>query len=295
MLSTAQSANQTTSEAIPKRIAVVNDLSGFGRCSLALQLPLLSVLGLQCCPLPTAILSSHCGFDRFFFDDYTEKIPSYLAEWKHLQLTFDGVYTGFLGSAKQIDIVRGFIQHFAKKALVLVDPVMGDDGMIPPPYTDSLCDQLKQLVAMADLITPNLTEAARLADMPYCPEPDDETLFHMATRLLSLGCQTIVITGILRSNQMGNLIIRPQTAPEWVWTESVGERRVGTGDLFSSLLMGRLLQGYTLREAVCESAAFVSKAMRYSKQHQIPIQDGIAFEPLLSSLLSGKEFPHAIS
>lgn len=295
MLSTAQSANQTAAKAMPKRIAVINDLTGFGRCSLAVQLPLLSVLGLQCCPLPTAILSNHCGFDRFFFDDYTAKMPAYLAEWEHLQLTFDGVYTGFLGSAAQIDIVRGFIQRSAENAFVLVDPVMGDDGVIPPPYTDALCDQLRRLAALADLITPNLTEAAKLTDMPYEPEPDDKTLFCMASRLLALGCQSAVITSILRGSQMGNLIIRPHADPEWVWTEPTPQRRVGTGDLFSSLLLGRLLQGYSLKQAVCEAADFVGRAMHDSEQRQIPLQEGIAFEPLLSSLFSRKEPLHAIS
>lgn len=283
MIQSAHSAKLTLPLALPKRVALINDLTGFGRCSFTAQLPLLSVLGLQCCPVPTAILSNHCGFDHFFFDDYTAHIPAYLAEWKRLQLTFSAVYTGFLGSPAQIALVKDFITQFAPDALILIDPVMGDDGIIPPPYTDALCDKLKQLVSLADVITPNVTEACKLADMPYCPAPSDETLRHIAERLLALGCQAAIITGIQRKGYVGSFICRRDVKPEWIWNPCTGQRRVGTGDLFSSVLLGRLLQQHSLTSAACEAAGFVYKALVYSEQAQVPLQDGIAFEPLLSS------------
>ena len=160
-----------------RRIAVINDLTGFGRCSLTVQLPVLSSMGLQVCPVPTAVLSNHCGFDHFFFDDYTDRLPAYLSEWRRLGLTFDAVYTGFLGSQAQIDIVADFIREFTVPgAVIMVDPVMGDEGVIPPPYDDALCCRMRQLIRHADIITPNLTEAAKLCDRPYQPDPDRKSV-----------------------------------------------------------------------------------------------------------------------
>lgn len=280
-----------------KRIALINDLTGFGRCSLTVQLPILSALGLQCCPVPTSILSNHCGFDHFFFDDYTSKLPAYLAEWRRLGLTFDGIYTGFLGSEAQIDLVLQFIDEFAApNALILVDPVMGDDGVIPPPYDDALCQRMQQLIGSAHIITPNLTEAAKLCGLPYEANPDDETLALMGHKLIELGCQTAIITGIPHGDLVGNYIYRQNGTASWVWNALCGQRRVGTGDLFSSVLMGSLLQhsqppNYTLpldalEFAAQKAATFTQNALQYSLAHQIPVDDGIFFEPLLYQLTS---------
>ena len=279
-----------------KRVALINDLTGFGRCSLTVQLPVLSALGVQCCPVPTAVLSNHCGFDHYFIDDYTAKIPAYLSEWRRLGLSFDGIYTGFLSSQAQIDLVQQFIQEFAAPgALIMVDPVMGDEGIISEPFDDALCSRMRRLIALADVITPNLTEAAKLCDLPYDPSPDDEKLGLMGKRLISLGCQTAIITGIPHGDLVGNFIYRQNGTASWVWNSLCGQRRCGTGDLFSSVLMGCLLQhtvpSYelpmdTLEFAAQKAATFTQNALQYSQAHQIPIDDGIFFEPLLYQLTS---------
>ena len=136
-----------------KKVAAINDLSGFGRCSITVALPVLSAHGVQCCPVPTAILSNHTGFGTYFFDDYSDKMMTYIDAWENLGLDFDCIYTGFLGSEKQIDIVENFIKK-SENSWVLVDPVMADDGEIYSTYTPVMCEKMKRLVSLADVVTP---------------------------------------------------------------------------------------------------------------------------------------------
>ena len=151
-----------------KKIAIVNDMTGFGRCSIAAQLPIISAMKIQCCPLPTAILSAHTGFPSFFFDDYTSKMKDYMNNWKELNINFDGIATGFLGSKEQIDVVVEFMEKFKDNTtIVVVDPVMGDYGELYATYTKEMCNEMKKLLKYADIITPNLTEACRLIDVEY--------------------------------------------------------------------------------------------------------------------------------
>ena len=151
-----------------KKIAVINDMSGFGRCSIAVSMPIISAMKVQCCPVPTSIFSNHTGFPEFFFEDYTAKMQPYIDNWKKLGLEFDGIQTGFLGSEQQIEIVKRFISDFrTERTTVIIDPVMGDHGKPYPTYTDELCQAMKQLVGYADILTPNLTEACILTDTPF--------------------------------------------------------------------------------------------------------------------------------
>ena len=150
-----------------KRVALINDLSGIGRCSLAVALPIISVMGHECASLPTAILSNHTAFDDYTFYDFTDKMHGFIDCWQKLGVGFDTVYTGFLGSVHQIDIAIDFIDDFGKDAIKLVDPVMGDDGKIYDTYTEEMRKHLKRLVHKADIITPNLTELCELCDTPY--------------------------------------------------------------------------------------------------------------------------------
>lgn len=152
------SAAQRADHNRQKKIAAVNDLTGFGRCSLTVQIPIISKLRVQCCPVPTAILSNHTGFDSFYADDYTDHLAAYTAEWKKLGLTFSGIATGYLGSERQFGMVRNFIRDFSdEKTVVIVDPVMGDGGRTYASYSDEMCEGMRHLTALADLITPNLT------------------------------------------------------------------------------------------------------------------------------------------
>lgn len=156
-------------------VAAVNDMSGFGRCSLTVAIPILSAMGVQCCPLPTALLSNHTGYPTYYFSDYTDSMEVYYKEWLKLDLDFAAVYSGFLGSEKQVSIVMEMIEAFRKKQaakgiavpLAVIDPVMGDNGAVYATYTDELCAKMRQLVSVADIITPNLTEACILLEEDY--------------------------------------------------------------------------------------------------------------------------------
>jgi pyridoxine kinase len=151
-----------------KKIALINDVTGFGRCSAAVELPIISTLKVQCCVVPTSIFSNHTGFPSFYFDDYTSKMQKYIDEWKKLELSFKGIATGFLGSAEQINIVKKFLEEFkTDETIVVIDPVMGDYGKIYSTYTDEMCQLMKELVGYADILTPNLTEACILTDTNY--------------------------------------------------------------------------------------------------------------------------------
>lgn len=188
-----------------KKIAAINDYSGFGRCSIAVELPVISAMKIQCCPMPTSIFSNHTGFDSFYFKDFTENMPPYMAEWKKLNLKFDGIVTGFLGSHNQIAIVEEFFKNFkTEDNIVVIDPVMGDYGNLYPTYTDETCQEMKKLVKYADILTPNLTEACIITDEPYRPDYSNDELKKIAMKLVAMGPSKIVITGIQRGHYIGN-------------------------------------------------------------------------------------------
>ena len=244
-----------------KKIAVINDLSGYGRCSLTVAIPVLSAMGHQCCPVPTAILSSHTEFPVYFFDDYTEKMTPYTDKWKELGLSFDAIATGFLGSEAQIEIVMDIIRKLdAEKTFVVVDPVMGDHGHAYETYTPEMCEQMKELVCMADVVLPNVTECCILTDTPYKEENwTRKELLNMAMML--------------------------RLDARFIRTKSSGGERPGTGDVFSSVVAGALLNGKSLPEAVTQAAGFVKDCIKVSDEEQIPHANGVCFEKILGKLI----------
>ena len=192
-----------------KRIALVNDITGFGRCSIAVELPLISAMKIQACPLPTAILSVHTGFPEHYIDDYTERMTPYIDNWQANGLEFDGICTGFLGSVEQINIVEDFIQRFkGDDTKVMVDPVMGDYGKLYSSYTPEICQEMKRLLKHADLLTPNLTETCRLLDMEYPLDgiADEVQLEKMAKALVAKGPSQVVITCMAMDDCVFNFV-----------------------------------------------------------------------------------------
>ena len=236
-----------------KKIAVINDLSGYGRCSLTVALPILSAMGHQACPVPTAILSSHTEFPVYFFDDYTEKMQDYADKWVQLGLSFDGIATGFLGSEKQIAMVIDMVERLSgDDTLVLVDPVMGDHGRLYATYTEEMCEEMKLLVSRADVATPNVTEACILTGTPYKDKGwTRKELLNMAMMLRLMGARSVVITGVREGNFYTNVVLdRGMDAPSFVKVKCAGGQRPGTGDVFASVAAGALLRGASLKEAV---------------------------------------------
>lgn len=269
-----------------KKIAAINDLSGYGRCALTVAIPVISHMKLQCCPVPTSILSNHTGYKEYFFDDYSDRLPSYINMWKKLNLKFDGIISGFLGSKEQISIVEEFILQFSTDATkVVVDPVMGDHGKIAGTYTEEMCMEMRRLVSLADIITPNLTEACRLTDTPYRESGWKKTeLFSMAKRLNDMGPDRIVITGIPQGQFIANYVYEKGEAPKLIKTHKVGDERCGTGDLFAAIIASDAVNEVSFQQSVKKASAFVRKSMIKSIEMGIDRKNGVCFEEILHTL-----------
>ena len=273
-----------------KRIAVVNDLSGFGRCSLTVALPILSAMGFQACPLPTAVLSAHTGYDKPHIRDCTVDMAASLEPWKRLHLQFDGVYTGFLGNQQQADVLIPFLQE-AQNVFRLVDPAMADHGRLYASCPPAMVKGMGRLVALATVATPNLTEACLLTDTPYEPlleMPADErrgVVERMARQLLQSGCESVVITGVPEGARLENAVLERLDAPvSWIGCQRVERYFAGTGDVFAAVLCGHLMNGLALCAAVEQTVAFVRRVTEYTALSGGPEQDGVAFEAFLREL-----------
>ena len=269
-----------------KKIAVINDISGFGRCSIAVSMPIISAMKVQCCPVPTSIFSNHTGFPEFFFDDYTEKMQAYIDNWKKLHLEFHGIQTGFLGSEQQIEIVKQFIEDFwTPHTMVIIDPVMGDHGKTYPTYTPELCQAMKQLVAYADILTPNLTEACILTDTPFHEGHwTMKELEQLAQQLAAQGPEKIVITGVPQKKYVSNLVFEQGGVPKLLRTLRIGSERSGTGDVFSSIIAADAVNHVPFEQSVRKASRFIKKCILRSIELGLPKTDGVCFEEFLTTL-----------
>lgn len=272
------------------RIAAIHDLSCFGRCSLTIALPVLSAMGCQCCPLPTALLSAHTGFPGNTFLDLTAEMGRIADHWTAMDLQFDAIYSGFLGSADQVDTVARFFNTFKKSdTAVIVDPVMGDHGTAYRTCTPELCRGMRVLAENADVITPNLTEAALLLDHPY-EEIQRTDAYEVVRRLSVGGRRSVVLTGYSsESGQTGALCFdRDSGESKAVQTPREPQDFSGTGDLFASVLAGGVARGVPLFQAAQAAADFVRDCIARTLAEGLTEQDGVDFEPLLGQLTSSK-------
>ena len=268
-----------------KKIALINDFTGFGRCSIAVALPVISTLKVQCCPLPTSIFSNHTGFKSFFFDDYTEKMIPYMKEWEKLGLEFSGISTGFLGSKEQIHIVISFLETFkTKENLVIVDPVRGDYGKTYATYTEEMCREMKRLVSYADILTPNVTEACILTDTPYQEKFRLKDYERMAGQLLAQGPKKVVITGIVQGGFIANYCCEEGNVTKVVRSHKVGTQRSGTGDIFAAIIAADAVNQVPFSESVKKASRFIKKCIERSMELEIPVTDGVCFEEVLHVL-----------
>lgn len=272
------------------RIAAIHDLSCFGRCSLTIALPVLSAIGCQCCPLPTALLSAHTGFPGNTFLDLTTEMGRIADHWTAMDLQFGAIYSGFLGSADQVDTVARFFNTFKKSdTAVIVDPVMGDHGTAYRTCTPELCRGMRVLAENADVITPNLTEAALLLDHPY-EEIQRTDAYEVVRRLSVGGRRSVVLTGYSsESGQTGALCFdRDSGESKAVQTPREPQDFSGTGDLFASVLAGGVARGVPLFQAAQAAADFVRDCIARTLAEGLTEQDGVDFEPLLGQLTSSK-------
>lgn len=271
------------------RVAAIQDISCVGRCSLTVIMPILSVMGIQVCPLPTAVLSAHLGgFGKPIFCDFTEYMTAFFQHWRQADIDFDCIYSGFLASAQQMDIVEAFIHEFSQnRPLILVDPVMGDGGKLYATYTRDMQERMKRLVAKADIITPNYTEACFLLGEPYqegvC---DPKVMEEWLVRLSALGPRRVVITGVLYSpDQLLTIGYDRKHATFYrLLNELIPAKYPGTGDVFASVLAGSLLQGDPLPVAMERAASFVAAAIKVTLAAGTPPREGVLLEKLLMRL-----------
>lgn len=278
----------------PKKVAAIHDLSGLGRCSLTVIIPMLSYFGLQTCPLPTALLSTHTGgYTGYSFLDLTEEMKNISRHWKQLDTHFDSVYTGFLGSTSQIELVMDFCEYYKNKsgAFILTDPVMGDNGNKYDTYTDEMCNLTSNLIKNADIITPNLTEAAILAGTPYRECYTDAELYDLLAFLCSKGAKRAIITGVKKTieeeTKMGAVFLDSTTksgGKKYEYGEYfspyIAKAYPGTGDVFSSIILGCMLAGKPLNYSCKTAVNFLYMAVAYTDILQSPVREGLAVEAL---------------
>ena len=280
-----------------KKIAVINDLSGFGKCSLTAAISVIAAMGVQPCPLPTAILSAQTGYPSYFLDDYTDRMDEFRKEWKKMGASFDGIYTGFMAGGAQIREVFSFLDDFYKEnTFLLADPVMGDNGRKYDVFTPELLAMMKELVMRADVITPNLTELCLLTDTDYREISginEQERLVTAVEQMcasLSGGARRgpgqIVVTGICFTDdedgiqKVGNLAFSDKGTRLSAFP-FIGESYSGTGDLFASVIAGGRARGDSLDDSMVLAGKMIEAAIKASAKRSVPRNDGVDYEQYL--------------
>lgn len=274
---------------VPK-IAAIHDMSGIGRCSMTVILPILSSLGCQVCPLPTALLSNHSEYKEFFFYDFTDHMEEYYSNWEKNSAEFDCVYSGFIGSERQINIMLDIINKIKSKksnTLIVVDPVMGDHGIVYKTYTEEMINKMIHLVEKADIITPNFTEACILTGKSYSSDNISiKTIKSFLKELSDLGPSIVVLTGINTDEGEHINVCYDKNKNEYykIPFDYIDARYPGTGDLFTSLFIGYLFNDNSLPTAIEKASRFVSDCVRLTYKAKTPSCEGVLFEKIMQEL-----------
>ncbi|KOY82159.1 pyridoxamine kinase [Lysinibacillus sp. FSL H8-0500] len=282
-----------------KKVAVIQDMSSYGKCSLTAAIPVLSVMGVQAVPLPTAILTAQTGYSSFYCEDLTSKMEYFTEEWNKLGVAFDGIHTGFVTGKEQIDNIFRFLDVFhSNETTLLVDPVMGDHGEVYKMFTGELLDRMRALVTCADLITPNVTECCLLTGLSYdkLQHYQNKTDYMQALeeagqQLQQITGANVIITGLnpppadTTKRYVGNMYINATRSFSSI-RDYNGQSYSGTGDLFASVIMGGMMRGQDLVESMKLAEAFLATAIEATAKEQIPSEAGVHFEKFLRMLLS---------
>jgi pyridoxine kinase len=275
---------------IPK-VAAIHDLSGFGRSSLTVVLPILASMKIQVSPLPTAVLSTHSEYPDFKFVDLTDHMTDFIEHWKTLNIKFDAIYSGFLGSEKQVEIVKGMVKSFSNDdLLVVVDPVLGDDGELYLPFQETgIVEGMRSLIKDANIITPNLTEAALLLGEKSKTKISEKEAVLWAKELSKMGPEKVIITSVPERNEKYTSVIAYNSEDQRCWKvtcDYLPAKYPGTGDAFTSVIVGGLLQKDSLPIAIDRAVQFVSLGVRATFGHDYDPLEGFLLEKVLGSLSS---------
>lgn len=269
------------------RVAAINDLSGLGNCSLLADIGVMSALGIDVCPVPTAVLTAQTGFPSYHMQDTGDMVKHSAKEWSGMGIDFDGILTGYIPYDAIADDIYAFVQTFRKdNTLILIDPVMGDNGLCYSNYTPQMLEKIKKLVSLADIITPNLTELCLLAGVDakqliaqIKTEKDLQTVASLCDRVRGNAGQTVIVTGMSVETESIYNIVSTAGAYECIGCSSNGESYSGTGDLFAASLMANVLNGKPVNEAVRATVEFIGRAIAQTKQTDRNF--GVNFEAVL--------------
>lgn len=278
---------------IVKKVAAIHDLSGYGRSSLTSIIPILSSMKLQVCPVPTAVLSTHTGgFEGFSFLDLTDYMEQHIAHWKKLGLEFDCIYSGFLGSPRQIKIVAGFVDFFGhKNNLTVIDPVLGDNGRLYGTMGKEMVEEMKKLIGKADIITPNFTEVTFLLDKEYKKEISETEIKEWLIELAAMGPKIVIATSVpdedSHSTDRKTNVVAYDRENNIFWKVSckyIPASYPGTGDAYTSVVIGSLLQGDSLPIAIERGVQFITQCILASYGFKYPNREGVLLERMLDVL-----------
>lgn len=270
-----------------KKLALIHAISGFGHSTMSVILPVVSAMGVQGCPLPTAVFSNHTGFADWYKLDFTEHMSPYTQAWTNLGLTFDGIYSGYMGSGVQAGEVLSLVQAHPE-ALYFLDPVMGDHGRLYSAITPEHVAGMKALTAHAQYLLPNITEACVLTDTEYRADFNHDEICSILRKLHALGPSHIVITGISTGDTLTNYVSEMSEQGHLVEQVSMpvaGKSRPGTGDIFGAVVVSGTLKGQPLTQCVRKAAHFVSECIKLSDDYDLPVKEGTCFELLLPKLM----------
>ncbi len=264
-----------------KRVAAIHDISGIGKCSLTAALPIISAAGIEAAALPTAVLSTHTGdISGYTYRDLTGDLPAVAKHWKSLGIEFDGIYSGFLGSTEQVEMVCDFIGEFASsQTVILVDPAMADSGRMYTTFDDGFAEEMAKLCSKADIIVPNLTEAAFLLGEEYVEPPySKEYIESLLERLSELGPQKIVLTGVSFDHDEIGCAVYSGGAIHYKFSEKYDGIYYGTGDIFASALLGAYMRGKNISDSADIALEFTCAAIRRTHDAGTDTRFGVNFE-----------------
>ena len=280
-----------------KRIVTIQDVSCVGKCSLTVALPIISAMGVETAIIPTAVLSTHTMFQGFTFRDLTSDINPIMEHWKKEGFTFDAIYTGYLGSFEQIDLMHSLFEQFGKRSLKIVDPCMADNGKLYPGFTPQFAKKMAGLCADADIIVPNLTEASFLLNIPYVGSGYDEAyIIDLLKKLAALGAREVVLKGIEFATDQKTLIgvkgkigiasYNSETGKiSWYFHRKMRQSFHGTGDIFASVMTGALMRGLSLEKSYALAGEFVVESIKKTLAHVDHNNYGVDFESAFPMLI----------